>query len=213
MLKENQSKRERNKAQKKSALVQAAEKLFAANGFENTSIDDVAKEAGVTKRTLYQYFTSKEDLFFAVALRGARQLTIDSVEALGQGDSAIDKIRNTNSAHMRFYLNHPDMFRLLNYQPPNHVNIQNSPHYAEMAELNLNRLRLFAELIELGVADKSINPELDTQKAIFFAVYTAFSLLYTVASTDTSAWAAMGFQKEDFLQFCFDLLANAIKAK
>jgi AcrR family transcriptional regulator len=62
-MNEIKSKRELNKAKKEALFINAAEKLFMKKGFENTSINEVAKEAGLTKRTLYQYFQSKEDLF------------------------------------------------------------------------------------------------------------------------------------------------------
>jgi AcrR family transcriptional regulator len=46
-----------------TAIVAAAHELFAANGFERTSIDDIACAAGVTKGSVYHYFETKEALF------------------------------------------------------------------------------------------------------------------------------------------------------
>ena len=48
---------------KRDAIVQAAIAEFRANGFEATSVDKVAARAEVSKRTLYNHFPSKEDLF------------------------------------------------------------------------------------------------------------------------------------------------------
>ena len=50
----------------RTALVDAAERLFIAQGFHATSLDSVAAEAGYTKGAVYSNFASKEDLFFAV---------------------------------------------------------------------------------------------------------------------------------------------------
>jgi AcrR family transcriptional regulator len=50
----------------RTALVDAAERLFVAQGFHTTSLDSVAAEAGYTKGAVYSNFASKEDLFFAV---------------------------------------------------------------------------------------------------------------------------------------------------
>jgi AcrR family transcriptional regulator len=47
-------------------LVEAARRLFAADGYEATSLDDVVAAAGVTKGALYHHFGSKRDLFRAV---------------------------------------------------------------------------------------------------------------------------------------------------
>lgn len=58
--------RAERQAQTRGDLVDAAERLFTAQGFHATSIDAVAAEAGFTKGAVYSNFASKEDLFFAV---------------------------------------------------------------------------------------------------------------------------------------------------
>jgi AcrR family transcriptional regulator len=58
--------RAERQAHTRTALVDAAERLFVAQGFHATSLDSVAAEAGFTKGAVYSNFASKEDLFFAV---------------------------------------------------------------------------------------------------------------------------------------------------
>lgn len=205
------SKRELNKTHNKAAIIEAAEKLFIKKGFENTSIDDVAKEAGLTKRTLYQYFLSKEDLFYAVAVKGGKLLTFAYENAFDEGKTALEKIRQGNMAYLQFYEDYLGMFRILNYQPANQQNCAASPHFREIELLNANRMRHFANLMEEGKADGSINPNLDMKKAVFFAFFSAFSLLYTVSSTDKSVWNMLQLDENEFLRFSFDLLTDALK--
>jgi TetR/AcrR family transcriptional repressor of nem operon len=50
----------------KKTLVQAALKLFATRGYYHTSIADIVKESGCTRGALYYYFSSKEELGYAV---------------------------------------------------------------------------------------------------------------------------------------------------
>ncbi len=47
-------------------ILSAAVELFRDRGFEATRLEDVADKAGVSKATIYLYFESKEDLFFAL---------------------------------------------------------------------------------------------------------------------------------------------------
>ena len=47
---------------KQEQIIQAARKLFNKFGYKRVSMDEIAKEAGVTKKTVYSYFASKEDL-------------------------------------------------------------------------------------------------------------------------------------------------------
>ncbi|GAB6191011.1 TetR/AcrR family transcriptional regulator [Desulfocastanea catecholica] len=54
--------REAKKQRNKQAIVEAAISLFSAQGYENTSIEKIARAAGVGKGTFYSYFQTKKDL-------------------------------------------------------------------------------------------------------------------------------------------------------
>ena len=51
---------------KREAIIQAAIAEFRTNGFEVTSMDKIAATAGVSKRTVYNHFPSKDELFAAI---------------------------------------------------------------------------------------------------------------------------------------------------
>jgi TetR/AcrR family transcriptional repressor of mexJK operon len=77
--------REQNRLNRERAILDAALKVFAAQGYSAASMDAVAAEAGVTKPTLYSYFPSKESLFQAMML-GKRDVMLDVFEhPLDQG--------------------------------------------------------------------------------------------------------------------------------
>lgn len=75
MASEN-SKQKRSK--KEANIIDAAEKVFSAVGYSNTKMEEIAKEAGVSKGTVYFYFDTKENLYMAVTYR-ALQLLNDSL--------------------------------------------------------------------------------------------------------------------------------------
>lgn len=58
------SRREQKKAEVREALVQSADKLFLEQGFEGTTVDQIAEKAGVSRRTFFRYFPSKEAIAF-----------------------------------------------------------------------------------------------------------------------------------------------------
>ena len=58
----------------RDAIVAAAERLFLERGFGAVSMDELAAAAGVARRTLYNQFTSKEEIFLEMLLRVAAQL-------------------------------------------------------------------------------------------------------------------------------------------
>ncbi|MEU3253458.1 TetR/AcrR family transcriptional regulator [Streptomyces sp. NPDC006997] len=65
---------------KRRAITRAARAVFGREGYSRASVDVIAVEAGVSKRTIYNHFTDKEQLFQTVALEGAQQVT----EAVGE---------------------------------------------------------------------------------------------------------------------------------
>jgi AcrR family transcriptional regulator len=71
-------------------LVDAAERLFSAQGFHATSIDAVAAEAGFTKGAVYSNFDSKEDLFFAVYERRVDRRVEEMETALREASTVVE---------------------------------------------------------------------------------------------------------------------------
>lgn len=57
---------EAKKEQKQRIIIETATNKFLKEGYQRTSMDSLAQEAGVTKQTIYRYFESKEALFKAV---------------------------------------------------------------------------------------------------------------------------------------------------
>lgn len=49
------------KARKQEEIIESAIKLFAENGFTNTSIQEIVNDCGISKGAFYNYFPSKED--------------------------------------------------------------------------------------------------------------------------------------------------------
>ena len=54
------------RAETRAAVLESACRLFGRKGYEDTSLDEIASEAGVTIRPIYHYFGSKRELFAAV---------------------------------------------------------------------------------------------------------------------------------------------------
>jgi AcrR family transcriptional regulator len=60
-------------AENRKFILAAAEKVFAQNGYGQTSVDDIAREAQFSKATLYRYYRSKREIFAAVILESFRE--------------------------------------------------------------------------------------------------------------------------------------------
>ncbi|RDI53930.1 TetR/AcrR family transcriptional regulator [Nocardia mexicana] len=65
----------RGRPDKRQAILRAARKVFGSDGYSRAGMEAIAAEAGVSKRTIYNHFTDKEELFLDVALEGADDVT------------------------------------------------------------------------------------------------------------------------------------------
>ncbi len=74
----------RRKEARPQELLEAALDLFVERGYAATRLDDVAAQAGVSKGTLYLYFTNKEELFKAVVRENLFPVLTEAEEIIGQ---------------------------------------------------------------------------------------------------------------------------------
>lgn len=84
--------RERKKARTREALVEAAQRLFAKQGYDSTTVDEIAAEAEVSRRTFFRYFPTKEAVVFpdnAERLERFREL----LRAVEPGESPFASVR------------------------------------------------------------------------------------------------------------------------
>ncbi len=85
---------------RKKEITKVALSLFGARGFEGTTMDDIAEEMGFSKAALYQYCSSKEDLFFQV-LQVYTHANPPSREELGiNNDDWKQVVRNIATSYM-----------------------------------------------------------------------------------------------------------------
>jgi AcrR family transcriptional regulator len=74
------------------AVLDAARRLFAAGGFEATSIDAIAARAGVAKGAVYHHFKSKEDIFVQVFEAASAELAAQIPLEARKGKNPLDRI-------------------------------------------------------------------------------------------------------------------------
>lgn len=94
-------------------ILDAALKLFATRGFDGTSISAVAKEAGVAKGLIYNYFESKEELVHQIVLNGASEVDGIIAELMAQ-PTAKEKLRFVILLTRNFLVDQFEYNKLLN---------------------------------------------------------------------------------------------------
>ncbi len=91
--------RDRERELKREAVLRAAVALFNENGFNATSIDDVAEALNVTKPTIYHYFANKDEILFECVRLGVESIQEAGAVVEHQAGNAMERLK----AHMRNY--------------------------------------------------------------------------------------------------------------
>jgi AcrR family transcriptional regulator len=84
--------RERKKQQTRQTIVDTAHRLFGERGFDAVTVAEVAREADVSEGTVFNYFPTKEDLFYG-GLESFEERLVDAVRERATGESALAAFR------------------------------------------------------------------------------------------------------------------------
>jgi AcrR family transcriptional regulator len=125
-------------------IARIAEDLFGRFGYQGTSMDDVARLAGVSKPVIYDLVGSKEELFQLCLARSADEMAV-RVAAAVDGAAEEDRLRAGALAFFGFVDEHRPAWRGL-------LASGSAPLTTEMAEIRRNQAALVAGLLIQGVS-------------------------------------------------------------
>jgi AcrR family transcriptional regulator len=99
-------------ARRRRQLLGVALRVFAAEGYHNASMNDIAVEAGVTKPVLYQHFTSKRELFTELLTDVGRDLQDRITKAVASASGPREMVELGFAAYFTYVDRHRDAFQL-----------------------------------------------------------------------------------------------------
>lgn len=98
----------------KQRITQAAIRLFANKGYENSSVREIVEAAGVTKPVLYYYFKSKDDLLKSIANEAMEGILSDLAEACScECEGIFQRLSNIKAAFIAYAVEAPDLLKVL----------------------------------------------------------------------------------------------------
>lgn len=112
---------------KEKQILAAARRIFAASGYYQARVEDIAREAGIGKGTVYEYFTSKEELYLEMLLEIADSYVSGLAEVLGQPGDLREKLLGIGRHLRDFLLEHGQLARMF-LQDPGPVNRKLQKH-------------------------------------------------------------------------------------
>ncbi|OQY03632.1 MAG: TetR family transcriptional regulator [Desulfobacteraceae bacterium 4572_123] len=137
-------------------ILDAAIKVFAEQGFFQSTIAQVAREAGVADGTIYLYFKNKDDILFNFFNYKTRQVFSGFREQVSKGDNATSKLRNLIRRHLQEFQRDRNM--AIVYQAETHGNSRVAEKkIKEMAKMYYD---LVSEIVEQGQEEGVIRRDL-----------------------------------------------------
>ncbi len=105
--------KQREKERRRNEIIDAAERIFSRKGYEHVTMDDIAAEAELSKGTLYLYFKSREDLHYAIVMRGLEILNRLIRDIYDPQKSGLENILQMGESYIRFFREYPDYFKAI----------------------------------------------------------------------------------------------------
>lgn len=96
-------------------IIDAAERVYFGSNGQTVTMDDVAREADFSKRTIYKYFSNRDLLMLAIALRGHRLLNWILLEVAEKyaARSGLDRLAAYGRIYLEFRNRYPEYFSLI----------------------------------------------------------------------------------------------------
>ncbi|MFA6016049.1 MAG: TetR/AcrR family transcriptional regulator [Gallionellaceae bacterium] len=200
--------RRRRKEARPAELLAAALDLFVERGFSATKLDDVAARAGVSKGTLYLYFTSKEELFKAVIQQGILPVLDKGEEMLAQHDG--DAASLLEAMLMRWW----ELFGATDLAGIPKLMISEAGNFPEVAQYYYENVivrgrGLIRQVIERGIETKQFNVG-DIESTI--DVILAPQMMLTIWRYSLTPCDCAKQDPETYLRTHIDLLLNGLRA-
>ncbi|MBL8606979.1 MAG: helix-turn-helix transcriptional regulator [Myxococcales bacterium] len=146
-------------AAKKDCILLQAARAFARFGFKKASIDDIAREAGVGKGTVYLAAESKEDLFYQVLHREVRAWQAECARTIDPRVPAPKLLQDLLTAAMDYVERHPLVLDLLRGET-----LRALPDWEDRLEdLRAIGRQNVVEVLRIGVRQRAFREDLEVE--------------------------------------------------
>lgn len=192
-------------------IANVAERLFAEKGIENTSMNDIAKEAGYSKATLYVYFKNKEELISVLVSESMQKLHDYISLALSENANMKEQYKQICYGLVKYQEEFPFYFRLVLET----INIdfettQFLPEEKETFAVGEKINKLLVNFLENGMKQGEIRSDIEVMPTIFSFWGMLSGLVQIAANKETYITQQMQKSKLEFLNYGFDMIYHSI---
>ena len=188
-----------------SGILEAARKVFAEKGFHEAKVDDIAEAAGVAKGTVYLYYQSKRDLYFAALKFGIAEMYSLLLEELKRVSAPEEKLKVLISTKLAYFDENRDFFKIYYSELGNIPTTHPSGIDEEFKALYQEQARLVEAILREGIRKKVIR-NLRTEQTAF----AISDIIRGVVTHRILGWCRSKISQD--VDFIFDLIWKGIAA-
>jgi len=143
----------REKEARKQQILDAARDLFFQQGFDSTTIEEIAERTELSKGAIYLHFPSKEEIYITLMLEGSHILFEMMKESVSADLPADTLIRRLGQSYFRFYREYTGYFRMLFlYLSSSEIQRKlTGDLFNRCEDVAKNRLNLVASIVQNGI--------------------------------------------------------------
>lgn len=208
--------RSEEKERRRHEILDAAEALYAKQGWDSITMDQVARGARLSRALVYVYFKDRQELLFAIGER-AMNLLQARFKAASEGQAlGLDRIEAIGRAYMGYAFEFPHYFDFCS-----RFQAHASEPGEDSAELGCSQagdraIGVVVEAIQRGLADGSVRPDVGDPMMLAVSLWAFSHGLIQLAMAKGRDMARMGINVPDLSDYGFDLLrylARSLTAK
>ena len=208
---ERQNKKASVAALHRENILSAAEKLFLAKGVSAATIDDISKASEYSRRTIYTYYESKEDILYHIILKGLMSLKEDLMEAIRQQKEFIGQYWAICSAMEKYQATSPQLADSINQMKSGDINLSTaSPTVVKIFEVGTEINNLLADFIARGKESGVVRSDVEPMKTVYIMWGSITSLLSLARNKGEFLEKEFSASKESFLAYGYKQIINAI---
>jgi len=197
----------------RTKILSAASALFLEKGVAASTVDEIAREAGYSKATLYVYFANKDEIYFALVLAHMRRLSETIGDILGRkaGTAAAWTAQYLEIcfAVQRLCAAYPMYFEGMIGPIRVDIAADETPQvYRDLYQLGLEMSSQLQGFLETGTALGLLRPD-SRPEAVLLFFWSSLSGIVRMAEQKKSYYALLGLHSEEFLKWEFLTLLSA----
>jgi AcrR family transcriptional regulator len=204
--------REEEKERRRGEFLDAAESLYAKDGWEAVTMDQVARTARLSRALVYIYFRDKDDMLCAIGERAMKLLYQRFTAALDTPGSGRDKVEAIGRAYMGYALEFRHFFDFCSRFQSREMSAAAGPNEEACHQAGDAVMDLVVRAIEIGVADGSISHALAREPRMLGLSLWAFTHgIVQIAISKARELARQGMAAHKFSDYAFDLVQTLLR--